>query len=52
MSDLKELLLQGKATGSDYEEAIARLYGALLKCDKKQASVRYWKRLREEQNSK
>lgn len=44
-----ELLLGGKATVSDYEEALARSYGSLLDCNEDKQALRYWKQLRENQ---
>lgn len=49
VNDLKTLLLKGEAKNENYEEAIVRLYAALKKCNKKQAALRYWKFLREEE---
>lgn len=50
--NLTELLMQGNATGSDYEEAIARGYGSLLDCNGEKAALRHWKRLREAQSGR
>lgn len=50
MENLKELIASGKATVGAYEEAIVRLYGSVLECNKQKATLRHWKRLREEQS--